>query len=456
MLMPKLRHVLLAALSCVPVLPVSRSWADPPPETITITHSTTFPPLAFFSSDGKPKGMLVDLWKEFAKQQGVKVEFALSDWSSTLQLIEYKQADVHGGLFITDNRMEHMTFTRPLNITMSTRLFVSESSVDNPLSGFGNMVVGVVAGSYGEHYLHEHYPEIQTKPFRNNRILVESALAGKVTSFVTVYPVGMYYLHTIGDPEQFHAVETLYSKPLHAAVAKGNGALLGFVNQGLNKIPPEKFDQIISKWIYRENSTPRWLFPAVTTLILTLTGAFTLFYIITLKRQVRARRAELMLLNKIDTLTGIYNRKKMEEVFEEELGRFYRYQKPFSIILLDIDYFKDINDTYGHAVGDEVLTNLSLLLSVNIRRSDVVGRWGGEEFLLICPETEKAAASILAEGLRKSIETYGQSSSTFNSITSSFGVTQVNSGDDRKAIFARADEALYQAKNAGRNRVIEI
>lgn len=152
-----------------------------------------------------------------------------------------------------------------------------------------------------------------------------------------------------------------------------------------------------------------------------------------------------------DRLTGLYNRLKLDELFALHLAIARRHKSAFSILLLDIDKFKSVNDTYGHQVGDSVLKELATILKENIRGEDAVGRWGGEEFLVLLPLCHSEEALIFAEKVRSLIEKY--SFLTVGQKTASFGVSTYHDGDDEKSMVARADEALYRAKENGRNRV---
>lgn len=153
-----------------------------------------------------------------------------------------------------------------------------------------------------------------------------------------------------------------------------------------------------------------------------------------------------------DKLTQIYNRLKLDETLELEIARANRYGMNFSIILLDIDKFKSVNDTYGHQAGDSVLVQMAQILSKNIRNTDLVGRWGGEEFLIICPNTTGNQCKILAENLRKKIENF--EFDIVKNITSSFGVSEYIFKEKDSNLLKRCDDALYEAKKSGRNQVL--
>lgn len=153
-----------------------------------------------------------------------------------------------------------------------------------------------------------------------------------------------------------------------------------------------------------------------------------------------------------DPLTGIYNRLKLDEVLKHEHARYARYRHPFAAILFDIDHFKNINDTFGHPSGDKVLQEFSILSKGFLRDTDVLGRWGGEEFLIIAPDTDVHGAASLAEKLRQAIAMF--SFTDAGRVTASFGVAAIHDNEEREAFLKRVDEALYRAKEQGRNRVV--
>ena len=152
-----------------------------------------------------------------------------------------------------------------------------------------------------------------------------------------------------------------------------------------------------------------------------------------------------------DKLTQLYNRVRLDEIFTIEIAKFYRYNTHFSIIIIDIDHFKDVNDTYGHNVGDSVLKEFASILKSSVRIEDVVGRWGGEEFIILTSNYSVDGIASLAEKIRKNIESH--EFAIVGKKTASFGVACLTEGDDQESLLARADEALYKAKNSGRNKV---
>ncbi len=154
-----------------------------------------------------------------------------------------------------------------------------------------------------------------------------------------------------------------------------------------------------------------------------------------------------------DHLTQIYNRQMFDKLYLKELENLKRYGDTLSLIMIDIDRFKKVNDTYGHNVGDNVLISLTKLISKNLRTNDIFARWGGEEFIILLPRTDKATAIAKGEKLRKLIENYKEDG--LPKITASFGVTEILNSDKEQCTFIRADKALYKAKTR-RNALAQL
>ena len=201
-------------------------------------------------------------------------------------------------------------------------------------------------------------------------------------------------------------------------------------------------------WNRQKNGTvyPEWL------TITRIKGQGKQTYFVASFVDITERKAieqQLEALATTDTLTNCHNRRKFEEYYQIFSTNSERYSHSFSLILLDIDFFKKVNDNFGHNVGDQVLVKVAAQLKNSLRECDVVARWGGEEFIVLLPDTEIDAATHTSERLRKDIE----SLSLITPITCSFGVTQYITSDQLTDTVTRADNALYQAKESGRNRV---
>ena len=166
--------------------------------------------------------------------------------------------------------------------------------------------------------------------------------------------------------------------------------------------------------------------------------------------ELHLRVAELERASSTDALTGAWNRAHLDRVTEAEAARSRRFRQPVSLILLDIDHFKDVNDTFGHQTGDMVLCELVGVVGAAIRGGDLLFRWGGEEFVVLAPSTGYRQGEVLAESLRNKVAAHPFAGGP---MTVSIGVAELNGAESMAAWFARVDAALYAAKRAGRNRV---
>jgi diguanylate cyclase (GGDEF)-like protein len=165
--------------------------------------------------------------------------------------------------------------------------------------------------------------------------------------------------------------------------------------------------------------------------------------------ELQEANAQLEMLATTDKLTGAYNRRKFDDVLAYEIRKSQRYHQPVALVMFDIDHFKQVNDTCGHQAGDQALIELVKLVRENIRGSDWLARWGGEEFMVLAPGINLDQATILAEKIRRLIDTHHFAS--VDHITVSMGVSEYRPGDSTELMTQRVDAALYKAKDAGRN-----
>ncbi len=172
--------------------------------------------------------------------------------------------------------------------------------------------------------------------------------------------------------------------------------------------------------------------------------------------------AEILKHATLDALTGFYNRRQLEERIKQEVSNAKRQKAPLCGIMTDVDFFKGVNDTYGHAVGDLVLKTIAKIIRGQLREYDIAGRYGGEEFSILLPFTKIEEAKMVAERLRKTIENKVIDISKVNpdsetkeiNVTLSLGIYEMKENDNDEDLLIKADKALYQAKNTGRNKVV--
>ncbi|QOP40299.1 sensor domain-containing diguanylate cyclase [Sulfurimonas marina] len=197
--------------------------------------------------------------------------------------------------------------------------------------------------------------------------------------------------------------------------------------------------------IFNKRATQMALILTFVNFVLTL-----LLIILFRKEKLKAQRASEEAIR--DPLTGVLNRRGFNNILDYKISISRRYDSDMSVMFFDIDHFKDVNDNYGHDVGDTILQELSNVIKACIRESDIFARWGGEEFIIVLPQTSMKDAVVLAEKLQKEIKKYNFTK--VETLTCSFGVTQLQDDESSDELLKRVDELLYLAKTTGRDRVI--
>ena len=236
------------------------------------------------------------------------------------------------------------------------------------------------------------------------------------------------------------------------AVRNDEMILQNILNKAINSLKEEDKERIVNKWLtlVKEKQFNTKVFIQIVILIIIIFVSIITALIYRSNIKLNALNKELRKLSQTDKLTSLYNRVKLDFILEKEIKFSQRYNSALTLAIVDIDLFKNINDTYGHTIGDIILKEFANILSKNIRETDYVGRWGGEEFLLIFTHTQSQNAQIIAENLRKIIEQYDFSNKI--KLTASFGIYECKDQNPTKCL-SKADKALYEAKNSSRNCV---
>jgi diguanylate cyclase (GGDEF)-like protein len=206
------------------------------------------------------------------------------------------------------------------------------------------------------------------------------------------------------------------------------------------------------KYKTKNRNEPRWANCFITTVF--YNGEWVALGIISDVTELELEMTSYKYISETDKLTGIYNRRAFDNKFTEYFNTSVRYDRPLSLVMFDIDNFKNINDSLGHSVGDTVLQELSSIVQAGLRTTDILVRYGGEEFMIIVPETMLDKTVEFAERLRLKIESFNFN--TGKNITCSFGVASRIQDDTLQKMIYRADVALYKAKGSGKNRVESI
>ncbi|MCB4361795.1 diguanylate cyclase [Quatrionicoccus australiensis] len=407
-------------------------------------------PFERINQQGRHEGIAADLVQLVASRVGLKVElYPVKTWEESLAASQGKHCQIMSFLNQTPARDKWLIFTQPIFSDPNIIVTREEHPFIGDLAGIKGESVALPRSTMVEERVRRDYPGLRvilTNSEDESIALVSTRQADMTirSLMVAAYSIkkeGLFNLKIAGQiPE--------YTNRLRIGVLKDEPVLRDILDKGVGSISPQEREEISNRHV-AIRVQPK---PDYRTIWEIVAGAACLLLVaIYWNRKLSTLNRELVRLSVTDRLTGLFNRSKLDQTFDVEIHRALRFGHPFSVIMLDIDHFKQVNDQHGHQVGDQVLVDVARLLAARRRETDILGRWGGEEFMLICPHTDVSGACILAESLRQAF--VANSFAKDLQLTASFGVSAFLSGDKATDIVGRADAALYRAKHLGRNRV---
>ncbi|MBF0589408.1 MAG: transporter substrate-binding domain-containing protein [Magnetococcales bacterium] len=311
------------------------------PKPLVIACSKAWPPFSYLDEDQQPKGLLVDFWRAFGRENGLEVIFKLVNWGRSIDLVRQGQADFHAGLYFSEERDVFMDFSEQLPLPVPGQLFISHKLKASNLKELGNIPVGVVGGGFSQEFMKTHHPEVNIRIYPNSKAVIEAGFSGEVLAFITDYPTAMYYLHSLGSPDQYQVMDTLYTHHLRAGVQEGRGDLLKILENGVAQIPHGEVERIIKKWIWNVNVevVPPWLYPVFTGVGLFLLLSASILYARTLRRQVNLRTNDLK--------QEIAEREAVEQKLRKSEARFRMAGKVSYDLIYEWDVTTDALQWYG-------------------------------------------------------------------------------------------------------------
>lgn len=413
-------------------------------------------PYESFDSEGKHVGMTAEYYRLFEKILDVKFEpVQTASWSESIAFAKERKCDIFSLAMQTPERQKYMNFTTPflsVPLVITTKLDVP---FVNDIQDLAGKTVGISKGYAFVEILRNKYPKLNIIEVDDIDDGLERVNKGEVFAYIgTLASVGYKFQNRYaGELKIAGKVDDNWE--LGIGVRNDDKTLLNVLQIAVNNIRPEQKREILNKWVsikYEKGVDYTLLYKTIAVFIVVL-SIILYFYNRQrgLKQKLERAYAELQEVAVTDRLTKVYNRHKLDATLATEKKKSDRYKTTFGIIILDIDHFKRVNDKYGHYIGDEVLVEFVDVLLKHSRDTDVIGRWGGEEFLIIVPQASEASIVKFANILKESIERHPFK--TVESITASIGVTSYISGESIEATVHRADEALYVSKNKGRNQV---
>lgn len=453
----------------IDLTPQERQWLKEHP-IIRTAIDTSWAPFEYIDDEGKYQGLAADYLALIEQKLGVRFEpYTQGVWKDAVAKMEKKELDMYPCASKTPQRETYASFTSPyLDFRMVILTNDNIGYIDD-LKSLKEKTIAVARGYYSQEILQRYYPHIKRYEVDTIKEGLEAVAKGKAYAFIDNTAAITHAIKTEGYSNLKISGELPQRFELSMGVRDDWPILVGILEKTLASISPQERDAIYAKHIKIEYTQEvSWTRIFQIFIPLALFVSILLYYTRKLKsinnvykmtldslshtqQELEEANQRLIRLSTTDTLTSIANRYQLNTALKQTLSGAERYGRPLSVIILDLDHFKRVNDLYGHHAGDIVLQESARILRENCRESDTVGRWGGEEFLIICPETDKHEAARLAEKLRALIPSVSMIYA--HTQTASFGVSGYENSDTSETIVIRADEALYRAKNDGRNCV---
>lgn len=407
-------------------------------------------PFETINHKGEYEGIGANLLTLVSQRLGIKIEILpTKDWDESILASKEGRCHIMSFLNQTPARSGWLIFTEPHFTDVNVFITREEHPfIANP-ADLEDKTIVFPKGTAMEELIRKDYPNLkiitaatEMEAFQMvSDKKVDMTMRSLIVAAYTIKKEGFFNLKISGQLPN-------YTNQLRIGVIKSEPMLRDILNKGVMSISNKDREMIVNQHVVIKAQTV-----IDYTLMVQISIVFIIIIFAFVYRQYETNRytKKLLYLSQTDILTGLYNRTKIDQTLNDEMQRAKRLEHSFSILLFDIDYFKKVNDNFGHQMGDKVLLALSNVAKESIRTYDVIGRWGGEEFLVLCPECAYEEAMVVAERLRESIQNASFPTSVQHTI--SVGVATMRENDTPHTLVARADDALYHAKEMGRNRV---
>lgn len=409
-------------------------------------------PFEVVNDAGRHVGIAADLLALVAERTGL--QFALHvtrTWEESVGASKSGRCLAMSFLNQTPEREKWLIFTEPLLIDPNALVTLEDRPFIADVAQLKGQTIALPKFTAMHEWVTRDFP---------NLVVVDTVTEGEALGLVNERKVDMTLrslivaAHTIKHNGWFNLkISGLipgYDNRLRVGVLRSESTLRAILDKGIATLTEEDRRNAVDRHVAMELVTKvrtdytlaKWL--GLVLLAVVLTSAWWM-------RRLRVLNEALLHMAETDALTGLSNRHGLMGVLEDDVDRALRYERPLSVMMVDIDHFKRVNDDHGHLVGDQMLIQLSQLVSQTIRSVDLACRWGGEELVVLCHETPLSQAVQLAERLRERVQAHAFPLP--EPLTVSVGVAELRPGDSWDSLLSRADAALYVAKRTGRNRV---
>ncbi|MFT5661389.1 MAG: polar amino acid transport system substrate-binding protein [Sulfurimonas sp.] len=423
-------------------------------KAITMCIDPDWMPFEMFDKNKKHVGITADYFKLLEKSLDITINVVETlNWEQSIEFAKNRKCDILSLAMRTANRDTYLNFTESyleIPIVLATKMDVP--FIDD-YSSLKDKKIGIPKGYAFIELFKKEYPYLHIVEVNNVDEGLQKVTQNELYGFIGTLATVGYKLQTkyIGELK----ITSKFDNNMEGGIAVRNDdkVMLNIFQKAIQNIDINQRQDILNNWISikYERGTD------YTLVLYILLVVFIMFLFFFYRQYILHKtNKELQLLASTDSLTKLYNRRYFITTAEYIFLIAKREKKAISVIMLDIDFFKKVNDIYGHKIGDDVIIKLSSILLNSTRKSDIVCRWGGEEFLILLSDTDINGATVIAEKIRKIVNTTTIKVDDHLEVTFtvSFGVDEVNISDiDIEPSIKRADEALYKAKKTGRNKV---
>jgi len=401
--------------------------------------------------EGKHIGIASDIMKTFESKIGIPIELVqTSTWSESLQKAKNRQCDILSLAAKTPEREKYLDFTSAYLALPYVMVTTMEKPFSESIALLKGEKIGVVKGYEIVNRLKFYYPAltiVEVESISDGLTKVEN---GEIYGYIDNLMVVSSYIQKeyTGSLKVSSRLEE--KDELHVAVRNDETILHTIFQKLVLHLDESTMQTIYNRW----SSTIEQVAWIDRSLIWKVLGIFLLGMLAFAWRYfiLKQYNAKLLELSITDKLTGLYNRQKTDEMLSIEQLKVDRYPTySCTIMIIDVDYFKTVNDRYGHQTGDTILRLLAHVFKTTLRQTDVIGRWGGEEFIVILPHTSIEQVAVVAENLRHTVEVYPFELE--QPITISIGIGKLKKNQNIHETIGYIDEALYEAKKRGRNKI---
>jgi len=445
-------------------------WIKAHPQ-IKVAIDPDWAPIDFVNKKGEYQGIANEYFTyihsitslEFTPKKGLS-------WQESLQQVKEHKLDMFAGMVATPDRSKYLVFTNPyLKLPMVIATKKGHDFIKD-LKLLGNATIATVKGYAAEELLKKNYPKLKIMSVNTPQEGLLAVSQGKALGYVDNIAVVAYHIRSGGLANIQISGETPFRADVTMAIRKDWPELQSIINKILDSMDEDTREQFKDSWLKVDYKTEiEWRRVIIIVVPILLFALLILLYnrklknlnlqmvknntqLVLTQKDLEETNDKLKQLSTTDYLTRTYNRKHLDKELNKEIKRSKRYQTPLSLLMIDLDDFKQINDLYGHLIGDEVLIKTTQHVSNYIRETDIFGRWGGEEFMLICPNTNQHQAHQLAEKLLNCVKDI-KFEQGFTQ-TTSIGMATLKDQESLHEFVERADKYLYKAKELGKNQAI--